>query len=113
MRTNETYDFEKPKVYTKIIDIPEKTNTTIQIIDIPDKVSFLIGQIHSHLHNVTLSYDPFEVQQDPRRSIQGTNVGLYYNIEKNPAQQMYVNNEKNVTVLLAVVAYNNRGIFFC
>lgn len=75
---------------------------------IPDWVQFLIVQAHVYLHNVTLKYN---IEKVAHKYVTGQNIGLVQNVSSTGSTQIFLENENpyNVTVLLAVVLYNESG----
>lgn len=76
--------------------------------DIPSNVHFVVVQAHSHLANVTLSYDK---KPQPSTSVTGTNVGLVkVNYNEEIFFYLMCSSCANETkVLIAVQAYDNKG----
>ncbi|XP_048512046.1 transmembrane 7 superfamily member 3-like isoform X2 [Athalia rosae] len=95
---------ETGQAFSQLIILDKNSTVTIEIVEIPPGVSFFITQIHTHLYNVTLSYDETIIA---RRYTSGSNIGLVINVNEQNAPKIYVQNDNraNVEALLAVVAY--------
>lgn len=88
-------------------NIPPGT-TNINIINIPQKVGFFIIQVHSFLHNVTLSSTS---EMESQSFIIGTNVGLVGKGD-NVKSTFYVTNSlgnETLKLLLAVIIHEANG----
>ncbi|KAG8301285.1 Transmembrane 7 super member 3 [Homalodisca vitripennis] len=75
---------------------------------IPSWVQFIILQTHAYLHNVSLGYS---MEMLSNKSVTGQNIGLAANVTSSRTAQFFLENDNpfNVTVLIAVVAYNKNA----
>ncbi|XP_012280132.1 transmembrane 7 superfamily member 3 [Orussus abietinus] len=102
------------QAFTKNVTLPGNSGVIVNIKTVPPEVSFIVIQVHTHLLNVTLSYDkPWSISVS-KDSVNGTNIGLVVTV--NPlvylpsslmGRAVVVDNYNNgsVEALLAVVAY--------
>ncbi|XP_050494697.1 transmembrane 7 superfamily member 3-like isoform X1 [Bombus huntii] len=97
--------------YMRQVSIKASSNATFNIINISSNASFIIFQIHTYQHNVTLSYDKDYLNKISNKSVFGSNIGLFSRLTKNIVTQLFVKNDNvhDVNGLLAVVAYHNKA----
>jgi hypothetical protein len=88
--------------------IPTLGSVTIRATQIPTTVKFLVFQVHSFVYNATLSYNETIL---PNYHVNGTNIGLVKEPIGTAAQVFYknFNLNKDITVLIAVQAYDRGG----
>ncbi|XP_048262569.1 transmembrane 7 superfamily member 3 isoform X2 [Bombus terrestris] len=93
------------------VSIKATSNATFNINNISSSASFIIFQIHTYQHNVTLSYDKDYLNKISNKSVFGSNIGLFSRLSENIVTQLFVKNDNvhDVNGLLAVVAYHNKA----
>ncbi|XP_071860596.1 transmembrane 7 superfamily member 3 isoform X2 [Bombus fervidus] len=97
--------------YMRQVSIKASSNATFNITNISSSASFIIFQIHTYQHNVTLSYDKDYLNKISNRSVFGSNIGLFSRLTPNIVTQLFVKNDNvhDVNGLLAVVAYHDKA----
>lgn len=80
-----------------------QSSKVINVQSSPPGVVFYVFQVHSYLHNISLSYNSSLVHHN---YVNGTNLGLVWKTKQGPGTFYVTNpNPENVTVMYAIVAY--------
>ncbi|KAF4531653.1 hypothetical protein B566_EDAN006584 [Ephemera danica] len=93
-------------LFEEIKIIPALSSVTIRATNIPIKSKYVIFQVHSFQYNISLLYDEIISKNN---HVNGTNVGLVRVLTGSGITQVFLKNynlNTNVTVLIAVQAYN-------
>lgn len=94
-------------MFKQILTLPPSSGLTINITD-ASNFSFVVLQIHTYQYNVTLAYDKALLDKVSRRSLFGSNIGLYLKTrDVTEPMQIFLkhDNVRTLDALLVIVPY--------
>ncbi|XP_066592792.1 transmembrane 7 superfamily member 3-like [Prorops nasuta] len=94
--------------FTKRISLEPSNQIVFNIIQVPKDIHFIIAQIHTYNHNVSLSYSKEQIRTNFSDTLHGTNIGLFKNTVQEKSVDLYVTNDNalQVEMLLVVTLYD-------
>ncbi|KAL7304849.1 hypothetical protein TKK_0002657 [Trichogramma kaykai] len=98
---------DNDEAFLQLVSIDGNANFKIQATDIPSDVYFVIIQVHTYMHNVSMYYDVAVSDRLTGNHVNGSNIGLLIetNAATNAVVQVSNTNSESVGSLIAILAY--------
>lgn len=92
-------------IYTQFHNLTDNDND-LELVNISNDVGFLVVQVHSFMHNLTLT----QISNNNTLNVTGTNIGLVFGSAGSSTDySLRKVHNGTVQIMIAVVFYNETG----